>query len=128
MTMTSQLTAYTKEIQIEINRRLLEILDEQIMRAGKIDPAYKTLWLDIKKYLLRGGKRLRPTLLMLGYEAGGGEDRMLAYELGVAVELIHAFLLIHDDGSTRLQKLNPAECFQLFKSNDYISFAFFNQG
>lgn len=95
--MTSQFTTYTKEIQTQINQRLLEILDEQILRAGKIDSAYKTFWFDIKKYLLRGGKRLRPTLLMLGYEAGGGEDRTLAYELGVVVELIHAFLLIHDD-------------------------------
>lgn len=50
----------------------------------------------LRDYLLRGGKRLRGALVLLGCEAGGGDpDDALDPSLGV--ELLHAYLLIHDD-------------------------------
>jgi geranylgeranyl diphosphate synthase type I len=47
--------------------------------------------------LVTGGKLLRPYLVTLGYAAGDGSDQSLAMKLGVALELFHAFCLIHDD-------------------------------
>lgn len=44
----------------------------------------------------RGGKRLRPLLCMLTFEALGG-DGTLVLPAGAAVELLHNFTLIHDD-------------------------------
>ena len=96
--MTEELATQVKHIQAEINRCLAVILDEQVALAAKIDPAYKQLWLDIRKYLLRGGKRLRPILAVLGFQAANGRsDEESIYELALSLELIHAFLLIHDD-------------------------------
>jgi len=46
--------------------------------------------------VLDGGKRLRPLLVMAACEAATG-DRSAALRAGVAVELIHAYSLIHDD-------------------------------
>ncbi|HET9205214.1 MAG TPA: farnesyl diphosphate synthase [Burkholderiaceae bacterium] len=46
--------------------------------------------------VLDGGKRLRPLLVMAACEAATG-DRAAALRAGVAVELIHAYSLIHDD-------------------------------
>jgi farnesyl diphosphate synthase len=46
--------------------------------------------------VLDGGKRLRPLLVMAACEAANG-DRHAALRAGVAVELIHAYSLIHDD-------------------------------
>lgn len=43
-----------------------------------------------------GGKRLRPSMLLLAAEAAGGEAAGLA-PAAVAIELIHNFTLIHDD-------------------------------
>jgi geranylgeranyl diphosphate synthase type I len=43
-----------------------------------------------------GGKRLRPSMLLLAAEAAGGDPEKLA-PAGVAVELVHNFTLIHDD-------------------------------
>ena len=43
-----------------------------------------------------GGKRLRPLLLMLAFEALGGEGPR-ALPAAAAVELLHNFTLIHDD-------------------------------
>jgi len=48
-------------------------------------------------YSLRaGGKRIRPILTMLACEAAGGND-ISALPVGLAIEMIHTFSLIHDD-------------------------------
>ena len=46
--------------------------------------------------VLDGGKRLRPLLVLAACEAAHG-DRSAALRAAVAVELIHAYSLIHDD-------------------------------
>ncbi len=43
-----------------------------------------------------GGKRLRPSMLLLAAEAAGGEPTALA-PAAVSIELVHNFTLIHDD-------------------------------
>ena len=44
-----------------------------------------------------GGKRLRPSLCILGYKVCGGEDVSKAIDVGSAFEIIHSATLIHDD-------------------------------
>ena len=46
--------------------------------------------------VLDGGKRLRPLLVLAASEAVGGSERA-ALRAGCAVELIHAYSLVHDD-------------------------------
>jgi geranylgeranyl diphosphate synthase type I len=49
---------------------------------------------------MRGGKRLRPALLVAAFRACGGRpgrDEEAALGLGVALELLQTYLLIHDD-------------------------------
>lgn len=45
---------------------------------------------------LSEGKRLRPALVILAYEAAGGRGRKID-PVAAAVEMVHAFSLIHDD-------------------------------
>jgi len=47
--------------------------------------------------LMSGGKRLRPVLFMLSYDAAGGADRDHVMPLALAFELIHTATLVHDD-------------------------------
>jgi geranylgeranyl diphosphate synthase type I len=44
-----------------------------------------------------GGKRLRPALVYFGYLACGGPAQSKVMPLAMATELLHAYLLIHDD-------------------------------
>jgi geranylgeranyl pyrophosphate synthase len=44
-----------------------------------------------------GGKRLRPVLCVTAYRACGGADDDAVYDLAAALELIHAYSLMHDD-------------------------------
>ena len=46
--------------------------------------------------LLGAGKRLRPTLVFASYEAIGGANPAVA-QLAAAVEVVHAYSLVHDD-------------------------------
>ena len=47
--------------------------------------------------VLGGGKRLRPLLLLAAYEDLGGVPVTPIFDLAAAVELIHAYSLMHDD-------------------------------
>lgn len=44
-----------------------------------------------------GGKRLRPALVHFTHLACGGRDPETALRLGIAAELFHTYLLVHDD-------------------------------
>jgi octaprenyl-diphosphate synthase len=49
------------------------------------------------RYALEGGKRIRPLLLLLAAEAVGEPDDDKVLDAAVAVELLHAESIIHDD-------------------------------
>lgn len=54
----------------------------------------------LEEYTLRGGKRVRGALVLLGYEAAGGADGRAsasALRASLSLELVHAGLLAHDD-------------------------------
>ena len=47
--------------------------------------------------VLSGGKRLRPILCVVAHRACGGVTGPAVYDLGAAIDLIHAYSLMHDD-------------------------------
>ena len=51
---------------------------------------------EAMRYAVRGGKRLRARLVYAAGELSGGESEVLD-RLAAAVELVHAFSLVHDD-------------------------------
>lgn len=51
----------------------------------------------LEEYIFRGGKRIRPALLMLSFRSLGGKNFDLAFKAAAIVELFHNFTLIHDD-------------------------------
>jgi geranylgeranyl pyrophosphate synthase len=64
---------------------------------AKNQPADVSGLLSAMKYgLLSGGKRLRPLLVLAAAEAAGGRESE-ALPGALAVEMIHAYSLIHDD-------------------------------
>jgi geranylgeranyl pyrophosphate synthase len=53
---------------------------------------------DVIRYSLLGeGKRLRPTLVFASHEALNGSSAAGVAELAAAVEVVHAYSLVHDD-------------------------------
>ncbi|MDD1740598.1 MAG: polyprenyl synthetase family protein, partial [Methanothrix sp.] len=83
-----------KELDGELQRRALMVTQaiEELLPLAHPRPLY-----EASRHLVdAGGKRLRPSMLLLAGEAAGGEDAMLA-PAAVSIELIHNFTLIHDD-------------------------------
>ncbi len=53
---------------------------------------------EIAHYLIdSGGKRVRPTVMLLAFRASGGQDLTDVVDAAVAIELIHSASLLHDD-------------------------------
>src|SRR5262249_6420291 len=75
-------------------RGLVDAYLDEALRPRDGCPA--TLLEAMRYSLLAPGKRLRPLLAILACEACGGRDRD-ALPAGAAVEMVHAYSLIHDD-------------------------------
>ena len=69
-------------------------------RLSRLLDSNESIIAEICHYLVdAGGKRLRPTFIMLVYRAcGGGESKVdFAIDAAIALELIHSATLLHDD-------------------------------
>lgn len=52
---------------------------------------------NLRDFILRSGKRIRPILFYCGYVIAGGKDKKEVLKTAISIELIHSYLLIHDD-------------------------------
>jgi geranylgeranyl pyrophosphate synthase len=82
----------------------LHIVAAEMRRAedklAELIDSREALIAEICRYLVNaGGKRLRPTFVLLIYRACGGGDARLedAIDAAIAMELIHSATLLHDD-------------------------------
>jgi geranylgeranyl diphosphate synthase type I len=81
-----------------VEARLAELLATERARWTAIDVDADDLFTALDRLVLAPAKRLRASFCMWGFVAAGGEpddDRPVA--AGAAVELLHAFALLHDD-------------------------------
>jgi geranylgeranyl diphosphate synthase, type I len=92
----------------EYKKRLTPFLNEyfekKIVQAKKIDPLAKQVVKTIADFTMSGGKRIRPALVYYSYLASGGRDGKEIVEASMSIELVHSFLLIHDDIIDRDEK------------------------
>jgi geranylgeranyl diphosphate synthase type I len=78
---------------------LARFLDRQTARYD-YGELFEPLFLDLTEFVGRRGKRIRPLLLLASYRIFGGsrpfdDEALLAAAL--SLELLHAFILVHDD-------------------------------
>ncbi|QYF74692.1 polyprenyl synthetase family protein [Cryobacterium sp. PAMC25264] len=66
------------------------------LRASDYGEHYVALW-DALDLASRGGKRVRPALVLAAYDGFGGTDHTLSTPVAVSFELLHTAFLIHDD-------------------------------
>ena len=77
---------------------LRDLFRRETERWRVVDPSLVCLVDDLADFVLRGGKRLRPAFVFWGFIAAGGRpDDERVHRLGAAIELLHAFALLHDD-------------------------------
>ncbi|MCA1826099.1 MAG: polyprenyl synthetase family protein [Myxococcales bacterium] len=76
--------------------RLRNFLDAKTAEIGKLPVDLKPAFAQLRDYVLRGGKRLRGALVEQGFRTAG-DDPAPALDPSIGIELLHAYLLIHDD-------------------------------
>lgn len=87
---------YLKEYSKKSNRYLKTFFDNKRKSGGKIDKAVVDSINAFEDYSL-GGKKLRGALNVLGYQIAGGKNYSAILQVSCGIELLHSFLLIHDD-------------------------------
>lgn len=89
-----------------VSVRIDELLSAEIDRWRVVDADLAEPLGSLRELVLAGGKRLRPAFCHWAFVGAGGDptDPMVV-DAGAALELLHAFALIHDDvmdaGTTR---------------------------
>jgi geranylgeranyl diphosphate synthase type I len=81
-----------------VDDRITALLDAEEARWSSVDPRMAAPIRALRAFVAAGGKRLRPALAHWAFVGAGGDpdDRRLV-DLGAALELLHAFALVHDD-------------------------------
>ncbi len=89
------LRKFKKDINNEL-KTLMRQAKPFLVPGTKYDLIYK----GIKDFVLRDGKRIRPSFFMLSY-MGYGKKKLSSYrklvKCALSLELLHDFLLVHDD-------------------------------
>lgn len=88
---------FSIEMTARINNLLDKYFKQAMQEANEIDASYGYLWQNLRDITSGGGKRLRPHMVLLAYQAFGGTDPTRVLPAAIAHELLHISLLIHDD-------------------------------
>jgi geranylgeranyl diphosphate synthase type I len=81
-----------------VEDRLREVLDAEARRWEAVDPDLAAPLDALGRFVLAGGKRLRPAFCHWAFVgAGGSPSDPAVIDTGAAFELLHAFALVHDD-------------------------------
>ncbi len=85
----------------EINPKIEELFDDEIAKVEISNPKemklVKQMLEHSREYLLRPQKRLRPSLVYYGFKFGEGKVDERIWKVAMAVEIVHAAILMHDD-------------------------------
>lgn len=80
-----------------VDAALADAVSVVARRLQGMHPALAPLGDELGAFVLSAGKRLRPALVLLGWEATGQTDLAPAIGPALAVEFVHTCALVHDD-------------------------------
>ncbi|MBX3181256.1 MAG: polyprenyl synthetase family protein [Polyangiaceae bacterium] len=86
----------------DIDARLAALFEAELKRVAPLGQGAADMVLACRDLCLRGGKRVRPGLVVAGLRAvSATREPAAALEVGVALELVQGYFLIHDDWMDR---------------------------
>ena len=90
--------AMLSTVQKDIDERLESFFGDKLELVAPHGREVAAMVASLARFALRGGKRLRPALLVAGYRLAAPEGNVEpALDAGLALELLHTYLLVHDD-------------------------------
>ncbi len=77
---------------------LIDAYFDEVIKDARQEDAFVAEAIGYAKdIVLSGGKRLRPAFMYYGYLGAGGTEVEKILHTSMSIELIHSFLLVHDD-------------------------------
>ena len=95
--MKSELDSFLIKAKSDIDLALSKFVAQEIKELLNIGEELIPVGEALSRFILDGGKRLRPLFALLGYLGGGNEPSDAELNAAAALELIHVCALIHDD-------------------------------
>lgn len=92
--MANKLESYARLIEKDLKQYSKYINDTAAQQYGS---SGKLITRSFTDFLQRPAKRLRGSLVMIGYELCGGKDTQMIIQAARAIEVLHAYFLIIDD-------------------------------
>ncbi|MFZ5982493.1 MAG: polyprenyl synthetase family protein [Patescibacteria group bacterium] len=86
-----------EDFKVKFDKELKAFFLKAIQECSKRDKFITDALKLVSRNVLSGGKRVRPALMYWGYVGVGGREIEKMIRTAVSIELIHSFLLIHDD-------------------------------
>jgi geranylgeranyl diphosphate synthase type I len=86
-----------ESVRAGLDPLLLGYLDDRVRDLAHLDPALERVGREVADLVCLGGKRLRPAFVYWGHRATGADHLDAVLHCAGAVELLHAFALVHDD-------------------------------
>jgi geranylgeranyl diphosphate synthase type I len=83
-------------IKNNIDKTLYDLINN-LNKKYRIKSISPLLFANMENFLLRKGKRFRPILFIIGFKGYCSKTPPHLYRTAVSLELMHSFLLIHDD-------------------------------
>lgn len=80
------------KIEIELSKYLRDL-----NKSFSLSRVSSLLFKSINEFVLREGKRVRPTLFIIGYLGFSKRKAAGLYASALSLELLHDFMLVHDD-------------------------------
>ncbi len=94
----SDFGAFARAIRSAVDERIDAIAQHEVARARRVSADAGTVVAALFELAARGGKRVRPVLLAASCLAcGGPRENEAVIEAGAAIEVLHVYLLVHDD-------------------------------
>jgi geranylgeranyl diphosphate synthase type I len=86
------------EIGARVEERVDELLAAELVRWHDVAPELDAPLTALRDLVANGGKRLRPAFCFWGFVGAGGDPAdPRVTDVAAAIELLHAFALVHDD-------------------------------
>lgn len=86
-----------KRVAAQVDKEVATVLKKEFRHASKISPLISELHTITNPMIIDGGKRLRGAFVYLSYLMHNGKSLEEAMKVTPFIELVHAYLLIHDD-------------------------------
>jgi geranylgeranyl diphosphate synthase type I len=91
------LDLYIQKYKALLNNELESSFNFSIYKSKNISTICQKTIEAVIEFNLRDSKRIRALLIMIGYECFGGKNSKKVIKISGFIELIHSYLLMHDD-------------------------------